>query len=161
MRNADCHTKNIALLYSSRHDIELAPVSDMLTITAYADYAQNLPGMLLGGRRTWRPGKSLEIYLQTSCNVGPTAAKSRAERICESMVEVAPRVLEATKHYPQFREIGKRMILLWNEGMNCIRLQKTWILPTLSDQIANSQLSAPKKKARREKLGRSPLPGGR
>ena len=161
MRNADCHTKNMALLYSSRRDIQLAPVYDMLTITAYADYSQNLPGMLLGGRRSWRPGKSLEIYLQTSCNLGPMQVKLRAEKICESMVEVTPHVIEATKYHPSFREIGKRMLILWNEGMNSLRLQKTWMLPDLKNQMQDSQLSAPKKKARRERVGRSPLLGRR
>jgi serine/threonine-protein kinase HipA len=161
LRNSDCHTKNIALLYSSRNDVTLSPVYDMLTITAYADYSQNSPGLLLGGRKTWRPGKSLEIYFQTFCNLRPTEVKSRVERICESIIEVAPRVIEAAESYPQFREIAKRMLLLWNEGMNSLRLQKTWILPTLHGLIENSKLSAPKKKAKREKIGRSPLLGGR
>ena len=34
LRNADCHTKNIALLYSGRERIALAPVYDMLTISS-------------------------------------------------------------------------------------------------------------------------------
>src|SRR5574343_990538 len=41
LRNADCHTKNIALLYSNREDVRLAPVYDMLTIAVYDDYCDN------------------------------------------------------------------------------------------------------------------------
>jgi serine/threonine-protein kinase HipA len=161
LRNSDCHTKNIALLYSSRNDVMLSPVYDMLTITAYAEYSRNSPSLLLGGLKTWRPGKSMEIYLQTFCNLRPTEVKSRVERICESIIEVAPRVIETAESYAHFREIGKRMLLLWNEGMNSLRLQKTWILPTLQKQLENSKFSAPKKKVRREKIGRSPLLGSR
>ena len=160
LRNSDCHTKNLALLYSSRNDVMLSPVYDMLTITAYADYSRNSPGLLLGGRKTWRPGKSLEIFLQTSCNLRPTEVKNRVERICESMIKVAPQVVEAAASYPQFREIGKHMLLLWNEGMSSLRLQKIWILPTLHEQIESSKFSAPKK-MKREKIGRSPLLGSR
>ena len=63
LRNAGCHTKNIALLYSSRESIALAPVYDMLTITAYDDYAKSPPGMPVEGRSTWMPGKALERFL--------------------------------------------------------------------------------------------------
>lgn len=163
LRNADCHTKNIALLYTSREDIELAPIYDMLTITVYDDYAKNPPGMPVDGRSTWMPGKALERFLQTRCHVSPTQTLERVERICEAIVQVTPQVVSASRQYPAFHETGKRMLHAWNDGMNSLRLQKTWSLPSLDKSIAAARFSAPKpiQPAKPDKIGRSPLLGRR
>ena len=163
LRNADCHTKNIALLYSSRESIALAPVYDMLTITVYDDYAKNPPAMPAEGRSTWMPGKALERFLQTRCGVMPAQTKERVERICEAMVQVTPKVVEAAGRYPGFHETGKRMLQAWNAGMNSLRLQKTWSLPSLDAAIELARFSdaRPSAPTPREKIGRSPLLGKR
>ncbi len=163
LRNADCHTKNIALLYSSRDHIELAPVYDMLTITVYDDYAKNPPGMPVDGRSTWMPGKALERFLQTRCNVMPAQTLERVERICEAIVQVTPQLVAATAQYPAFYETGKRMLHAWNGGMNSLRLQKTWSLPSLDETIAATKFSDPQpiNATKFEKIGRSPLLGQR
>ena len=163
LRNADCHTKNIALLYSSRDHIELAPVYDMLTITVYDDYAKNPPGMPVDGRSTWMPGKALERFLQVRCNVMPAQTLERVERICEAIVQVTPQVVEATQKHPAFHETGKRMLHAWNAGINSLRLQKTWSLPSLDEPITAAKFSEPQpiKAAKVEKMGRSPLLGKR
>jgi serine/threonine-protein kinase HipA len=163
LRNADCHTKNIALLYSSRESIALAPVYDMLTITVYEDYAKNPPGMPVEGRSTWMPGKALERFLQTRCSVMPAQTRERVERICEAIVHVTPKVVEAAGRYPSFHETGKRMLHAWNAAMNSVRLQKTWSLPSLDGAIEQARFSDMKPAAPtpREKIGRSPLLGKR
>jgi serine/threonine-protein kinase HipA len=38
LRNADCHAKNLALLYTSRRDVQLSPAYDFLTTSVYAGY---------------------------------------------------------------------------------------------------------------------------
>ncbi|MEY4564282.1 MAG: hypothetical protein RLZZ618_3559 [Pseudomonadota bacterium] len=163
LRNADCHTKNIALLYSSHNHIELAPVYDMLTITVYDDFAKNPPGMPVEGRSTWTPGKTLERFLQTRCNVMPAQTRERVERICEAIVQVTPQVVAATAQYPAFLETGKRMLHAWNDGMNSLRLQKTWSLSTLDKAIEAAKFSDPKPASptQPEKMGPSPLLGRR
>lgn len=163
LRNADCHTKNIALLYRSREDMALAPVYDMLTTSVYDDYAKNPPGMPVEGRSTWMPGKSLERFLQLRCDVLPAQTKERVERICEAIVGVTPQVVETIACYPAFHETGKRMLHAWNAGMNSLRLQKVWSLPSLDDSIAQAGLSdmVQAVKSPVEKVGRSPLLGRR
>jgi serine/threonine-protein kinase HipA len=163
LRNADCHTKNIALLYNSRDNIALAPVYDMLTITVYDDYAKNPPGLPVDGRSTWLPGRSLERFLQTRCGLSPAQTLARVERICDAIVQVTPQVVAAAERYPAFREVGKRMLHAWNDGMNSLRLQKTWSLPSLDVAIRKARFSEPKPMvpAPKEKLGRSPLLGRR
>ena len=163
LRNADCHTKNIALLYSSSKDVGLAPVYDMLTATVYEDFANNPPGLPVGGRSSWTPGKALELFLQARCGIKPTEAFQRIERICEAIVKVSPRVVEAAKDYDFFSVVGPRMLHAWNDGMNSLRLRKTWSLPTLNTQIAEAGYSdfAVAKSTPKKRIGRSPLLGAR
>jgi serine/threonine-protein kinase HipA len=163
LRNADCHSKNVALLYRSRRDVWLAPVYDLLTITVYDDYAKNPPGLPLEGRSTWTPGKALERFFQVRCGVMPEEVKRRVERLCEAVVSVTPHVVQAADAHPGFRETAKRMLHVWNEGMNSLRLSKTWSLPSLNEAIAQARFSDPLpiRPAPREKLGRSPLLGVR
>lgn len=159
LRNADCHSKNAALLYRAQDDVWLAPVYDMLTITVYDDYAQNPPGLPLEGRSTWQPGKALERFLQTRCGIMPAETRQRVARICEAMVAVSPEVVRAAQAYPHFHEIGKRMLHAWNDGMNSLRLQKTWSLPSLASTIADTRFSdpLPATPTEKEKIGRSLL----
>lgn len=159
LRNADCHTKNIALLYQDRDTVRLAPVYDMLTITVYDDYCKNPPGMPVNGRSTWSPGKSLALFLQTSCGIGAHEIHTRVERICEAMVEISPEVVRAARYYPSFELIGPRMLHAWNEGMNSLRLQKSWSLPSLNEQITAAGWSdvAKPKLTLKQKIGRSQL----
>lgn len=135
LRNADCHTKNIALLYSDKNHVSLAPVYDMLTISVYDDYCNNPPGMPINGRSTWTPGKSLENFLLSFCGISAAETHQRIERVCEAIVDVSPEVIHATREYPSFHLIGPRMLHMWNEGMNSLRLKRTWVLPSLMPSI--------------------------
>lgn len=158
LRNADCHTKNIALLYSSRQDVRLAPVYDMLSITVYDDYCNNPPGMSIQGRQTWNPGKALPLFLQHHCGIGLAAVQTKVERVCEAIVAVSPEVLRATRDNKHFTEVGVRMLRAWNEGMNSLRLQKAWSLPNLDHLLDDETLAkVADPKTPRKVLGRSPL----
>ncbi|MDH4396197.1 MAG: type II toxin-antitoxin system HipA family toxin [Limnobacter sp.] len=163
LRNADCHSKNIALLYSSKSQIWLAPIYDMLTITVYDDYHLSPPGLSLAGRKTWMPGNEFVLFMQKRCNIKPSELQQRIESLCEAVVKVSPELIRTAQEYPHFQEIGKRMLRTWNEGMNSLRLKKTWSLPNLSSQIEQAQFSetAPVKKTKRAVVGRSPLLGER
>ena len=159
LRNADCHTKNIAVLYSNFDDVRLAPVYDMLTITVYDDYCNNPPGMPIGGRSTWQPKKALGIYLQTRCRLSAAEVRERVERLCEAIVEVSPDVVRASSTYQNFGTTGPRMLRAWDEGMNSLRLSKSWSLPSLDSLLQNeniSKVSAPKEPPR-TKIGKSTL----
>ncbi|MGO9940808.1 MAG: HipA domain-containing protein [Terracidiphilus sp.] len=57
LRNADCHSKNIALLYTSRADVHLSPSFDFLTTSVYTGYQHNPPGIAFLGRRHGRRAK--------------------------------------------------------------------------------------------------------
>ncbi len=160
LRNADCHTKNIALLYSGTDDVRLAPVYDMLTITVYDEYCNNPPGMPVQGRSTWNPGKALDLFLQTHCGLKPAEVEKRVAQLSEAVVEVAREVARASREYKNFERIGPRMLHAWNDGLNSIRLRKTWSLPSLATLLEAEGLRdvANPKEPPKEKLGRSQLP---
>ena len=71
LRNADCHAKNLALLYTHRGDAKMAPIYDMLTTSVYEGYQHNPPAISFMGKKTWKPGKSLQNFLAQTCSVTP------------------------------------------------------------------------------------------
>ena len=63
VRNADCHAKNLALLYTAEDDVHLSPAYDFLTTTVYASYQYNPPGIGFMGKKTWTPGRTLPRFV--------------------------------------------------------------------------------------------------
>ena len=128
--NADCHTKNLALLYSHENDVRLAPVYDMLTIIAYDSYAQNPPGMFVGGRKIWTPGKALAIYLQ-HLGFEPPHQRQLLERVFEAVTETFPELLHHIHHTPGFAAVGTRMVSEWASGLARLSDRTSIVVPDL------------------------------
>lgn len=164
VRNADCHSKNVALTYTSTHDVSLAPVYDVVTTVAYAGLHNSFPGISLGGRKTWHPDKSLEFFAQQSCNIQPKRLKETVEETAQAMVEVAPEVVYATKQFPEFHEVGKRMLLAWEEGINSLRANTMSFAekPGMKEVLENAHFSDPAPETQSgTTIGRSELLGKR
>ena len=158
LRNADCHAKNVALLYTSRRDIRLAPVYDMLTTAAYPAYAKNPPGISLGGRKTWVPGKTLQQSIVSTFGVPLRDQVQWMEEIGEAITDVAPAVRQAIAEHPGFREIGKRMLQAWAQGLGQLRDKRTYNLGALDLGEPFQGLSDPEVvKIERKVIGRSEL----
>lgn len=121
VRNADLHAKNIALYYGSREDVAYTPVYDVVTTQAYARYAASAPGLSVGGRKTWAPGKTLEQFFKAQLGIAPSQYKEMVERLCESAVEVGREVIEAAKNESRWHDVAKGMVHAWNEGMASLR----------------------------------------
>jgi serine/threonine-protein kinase HipA len=121
LRNADCHSKNIALYYTQPGDVGYTPVYDIIATQAYPRYATNPPGLSIGGRKTWAPGKSLESFFKARLGIAPADYKSMLEQLCESAVETGREMIEAARNEPRWRDITKQMLHAWNEGMASVR----------------------------------------
>lgn len=117
LRNADCHAKNLALLYSSRADVHLSPAYDMLTTCVYAGYQHNPPGIAFMGKKTWAPGKNLQKFITAHFGITAREQMEMVEAIGDAVSEVAPRIREAMGRHPGFEDIGKRMLKAWFEGV--------------------------------------------
>lgn len=159
VRNADCHAKNIALFYRSRADVAFTPVYDLVTTQAYPRFADNPPGLSIGGRQTWTPGRSLELFFKAVLGIPPRQYAGMVEQLCESAVAVGKEVIEAAKHEPVWREVAKQMVHAWNQGMETLRSPKAAPhFRGLDSAIAEAGFSAPHQpERRRERIGRSEL----
>ncbi|MGY0611135.1 type II toxin-antitoxin system HipA family toxin [Luteimonas sp. A501] len=160
LRNADCHAKNVALRYTRRDDVHLAPAYDMITTAAYPDYARNPPGIAFMGKKTWDPGKHLQTFITATFGLQPREQAEIVEQIGLAMAEVGPQVREAMDVHPGFVEIGKRMLLAWQEGIAGLRDKRIYAMAGAELGEAFTSFSDPKPiKNERQVIGRSELLG--
>jgi serine/threonine-protein kinase HipA len=162
LRNADCHAKNIALLYTSRADVHLSPVYDFLTTKVYAGYQDNPPGIGFLGKKTWTPGKNLGKFIAGAFGIPTREQLVILESISDSVSETIPIVLKAIEEHPEFNDIGKRMLLAWQEGTTGLRDRRIYAAGDWAAAKAFEEISDPPKlEGAKVVIGRSPLLGSR
>lgn len=160
LRNADCHAKNLALRYTRRDDVHLAPAYDMITTAAYPDYARNPPGISFMGKKTWDPGRNLQTFLTVTFGLPVREQVEIVDQIATAMAEVGPKVREAMDEHPGFVEIGKRMLVAWQEGIGGLRHTRIYAMAEAELGEAFTNFSDPQPvKAKRQVIGRSELLG--
>jgi serine/threonine-protein kinase HipA len=129
--NADCHTKNLGLLYSSEADVRVAPIYDMLSIRIYERYANNNPGMFIGGRKSWDPGKALEIYMRQQLGIEPAQQRTLIEQVCDAVSDSLGELHQYAAHTAGFKETASRMVHEWNEGLKRLAKRPAIVVPDL------------------------------
>jgi serine/threonine-protein kinase HipA len=158
VRNADCHSKNIALYYTGLADVAYTPAFDIVTTQAYPRHADSPPGLSLEGRKTWAPGKSLEQFFKTRLGIAPRAYATMVERVCESAVEVGHELIQAARNEARWRAVAKQMTHVWNEGMASLRSVKSEMrFKGLTSAIAAGGFSDPLPPVPARSVGRSEL----
>jgi len=156
LRNADCHSKNVALLYTSRIDARLAPAYDFLTTSVYPGYQNSPPGISFGGRKTWLPGKTLGKFVTANFGISQREQKEIVERISDAVADVAPAVRELMKSVPGFKDTGKCMLAAWSEGIKILRDTRMYALSPWKSSPALEGISGPPKlKSPTKVIGRS------
>jgi len=162
LRNADCHAKNLALLYTSRADVHLSPAYDMLTTSVYAGFQHNPPGIEFMGKKTWLPGKNLQKFIAATFGIPPKEQLHMVQAISDAVADVGRDVRQAMTEHPGFEEVGKRMLLAWAEGVQGLRDERVYAVGDWAAGEAFQGFSAPPKlAAETNKIGRSPLLGER
>jgi serine/threonine-protein kinase HipA len=162
LRNADCHAKNLALLYTNREDVRLAPVYDMLTTSVYEDYRDNPPAIEFMGKKTWTPGKNLQKFIATTFGVQPREQVVIVQSIGDAVSDVAPLVRQAIRQHPRFADIGKRLLQVWAQGVQGLHDERVYALGSWVKASAFEGFSAPSKQATKTAtIGRSTLLGKR
>lgn len=157
LRNADCHAKNLALLYTSRSDVHLSPVYDMLTTCVYSGYQHNPPGIAFMGKKTWVPGKNLLKFIAINFGIATREQDEIVEAISDAVSDVAPQVREAMSLHPEFEDIGKRMLSAWFEGVTGLRDKRVFAAGEWKSSGAFAGFSEPPKLETppKTKIGRS------
>ena len=163
VRNADCHTKNIAVCYSSLEDVAYTPVYDIITTQAYARYADNPPGLSVSGRKTWAPGKTLETFFKARLGIAPRHYHEMVEALCDCAVSVGREMIEAQRNDTRWQQMTSNMLHAWNDGMESLRSpKKSVVLRALAPDIEAAGLPAPEPAVHeRAVIGRSELLGQR
>jgi serine/threonine-protein kinase HipA len=163
VRNADCHTKNVALFYTSVDDVAFTPVYDIVTTQAYPRFAANPPGLPIDGRKTWAAGKTLERFFNTRMGIAPRQYAQMIEALCDSAVAVGHELIEAARNEPQWHNVAKHMLHAWDDGMASLRSPKKSLqFKGLKPAIEAAGFSAPEPAERARKvIGHSPLLGKR
>lgn len=160
LRNADCHAKNIALLYTQHEDVHLAPAYDLITTAAYPDYQRNPPAIAFMGKKTWNPDKSLHTFITTTFGLTMRDQVEIVDRIAAAMTDVGPLVREAMQQHPGFSEIGKRMLLAWKEGIEALRSKRVYSLGGAAlDEVFHGFSKPEPAKPTKNVIGRSDLLG--
>ena len=134
LRNADCHAKNLALLYTRRDDVALSPAYDMLTTSVYAGLALNPPAIGFMGKKTWTPGKTLPRFIAATFGMAPREQQQMVQAICDAVADTMPLVRQAMAQHPGFAALGTRMLAAWAEGVQGLRDQRVY---ALGDGAAN------------------------
>jgi serine/threonine-protein kinase HipA len=148
LRNADAHLKNFALTYTSPEDVALAPVYDIVTVTAYPEHRDDIPGLTLAGKKVWHAGKFLHQYGARRLSLTTGQMTQCIEAVQTAITETAPRVRELADAYPEFREVGKRMLTEWEQGALDITptvTAKSRAGDTLSHSVGLSDTGKPRK----------------
>lgn len=162
LRNADCHAKNIALVYTSRNDASLAPAYDFFTTSVYAGYRHNPPGISVMGKKTWLPGKTLARFITANFGIPEKEQREMVERIGDAVADTAPAVREKMDNLAGFKDTGKRMLASWNEGINYLRNDRMYGLSAWKPNPAVEGISDTSKlESRRTVIGKSELLAGR
>lgn len=162
LRNADCHAKNLALLYTSRADVHLSPVYDMLTTCVYAGYQHNPPGIEFMGKKTWVPGKNLQKFIAVTFGIPPKEQQYLVQAISDAVTDTSALVRQAMAQHPAFIDVGKRMLTAWSDGIKGLRDHRVYSMGDWSPGTDFDGFSPPPKlKAESASIGRSPLLGKR
>jgi serine/threonine-protein kinase HipA len=154
LRNADCHSKNVALLYTSHRDVKLSPAYDMITTTVYEDWRTSPPGIKIDGRRNWLPGAYLRKSIQAHFLVSEAEQRDLITQIADAISDTLPELQFAIQQYPGFKEIGSSMVSQWTEGINSLLDKKCYNLGRRL-QVANAKEGKSGKKHKRRVIGRS------
>ena len=130
IHNADAHLKNFALIYTKPNDVTLAPVYDILTVTAYDNYANNIPGLTLEGKKVWACGKSLHKFATQRLNLSADIRTKALVSVTSAIQETLPEISIYAEKFPQFRETAKRMTDEWEKGIAGIEPTASGRVPT-------------------------------
>jgi serine/threonine-protein kinase HipA len=122
LRNGDAHLKNFGLLYSSATDARLAPLYDVVTTTAYPTLRNDVPALMLGGRRLWRFKKGTWTrFARAHCAIDPAETAAVLERLAQAITEESAELERYAQDQPEAAAVLGPMLLQWRVGMADVR----------------------------------------
>jgi serine/threonine-protein kinase HipA len=155
VRNADCHSKNIALYYTSPDDVAFTPVYDLVTTQAYDGFRDSAPGLSIEGRKTWTPGKALPHFFASRLRITSQQYAQMVEDLCDSAVEVGRELAKLASSEKRWRGVIKNMLFAWDRGIKDVRNPDSTV--SLAPVIKRAGFSDYDQPAPAPRTGESPL----
>ncbi len=155
VRNADCHSKNVALYYTGLDDVAFTPVYDLVTTQAYDGFRDSTPGLSIEGRKTWNPGKTLPHFFASRLGIAGRRYSQMLEELCDSAVEVGRDLAELARSEKRWRSIIKNMLHAWDRGIRDVRNPSSTV--TLAPVIEGAGFSDHDRPPLAPRTGESPL----
>jgi serine/threonine-protein kinase HipA len=155
IRNADCHSKNIALYYTNLDNVAFTPVYDLVTTQAYDGFRDSTPGLSIEGRKSWNAGKSLLHFFTSRLGLSSRQYSLMLEELCDSAVEVARELTELANTEARWSNIIKNMLYAWDRGIQDMRNTNSTV--SLAPVIKKAGFSEYDKPAPAPRTGESPL----
>jgi serine/threonine-protein kinase HipA len=155
VRNADCHSKNIALYYTSLDDVSFTPVYDLVTTQAYDRFRDSTPGLSIEGRKTWIPGKTLPHFFTSRLGISSRRYSQMLEELCDSAVEVGRDLAKLATSEQRWHSITKNMLHAWDRGIQDIRSPNSTV--SLAPVIEGAGFSDYDQPSPAPRTGESPL----
>jgi len=112
LKNGDAHLKNFGLLYSKDFkQIELAPVYDIVTTTAYI--YKDKPALNMFGKKVWHKKDKILEFGQKHCMLNKKEANQLYLESKEAVNTIANELKKYINNNPHFKEIGELMLKVW------------------------------------------------
>lgn len=118
--NADAHLKNIGVLYSGRHDVELSPMFDLVSVTAFPRFRNDIPALSINGEKNWTPGKALSNFA-LNLGIGRKRFDAIVDEVTAGVLDTMPRILDMAELHPFFAEHARAMLMTWDLGCRRMR----------------------------------------
>ena len=73
------------------------------------------------GQKTWAPRKNLKNLIALEFGIPVREQIPMIEIICEAITNTAPHAHQTIRQHAGFRDLGKYMLLAWDEGIQTLR----------------------------------------
>lgn len=114
--NGDAHLKNFGVVYDDAvSPLILAPVYDIVTTRAYLP--QDTMALTLNGSTDWPEKRALLTLGEARCNMRPQEVRQTIEQVADAVANTRADLREHFNHGSGHREIGERILRVWEEGL--------------------------------------------
>lgn len=159
VRNADCHSKNIALYYTSLDDVTYTPVYDLVTTQAHDGMRDSNPGLSIEGRKSWEPGKTLPKFFASRLGINTRQYREMLDELCDAAVSTARELVALSRENRAWQGIVQNMLWVWDHGIQAVRAPSSTL--SLGPLIREGGLGDYDRPAPAPRTGESPLLGKR
>lgn len=120
--NGDAHLKNFGILYHDKK-VGLAPFFDIVSVRAFDQFKHDIPALMIAGKKEWVIGKAFKVL---AINAGLSSGRidSMIEEVNRGVLNTLPLISDLAEKYPEHREMAKRMLVVWHNGLKRIHGEK-------------------------------------